>query len=292
MENIIDFFNYLSETELNTDLINELSTLYNTDLNQSYEVVRLLISQMSDEDISFSDKTKLLSQTKVKDFANKNSNLIPLFQMSDNYICYNPNDKNFSSYDIKLNCIIITTNNMFELLEDELISNNVLMPKGQFVSLPFLYLKNNQENYCIFGYDLVSEKNKHYFKVNNLIINSEKSYDCKIVIPVDMEKYEEYYKEVYQAYSTVQPEDLEELESFLKSDMTDEKLLKKYEAIVKIANDEETNVQKATEILNKEFDAGYLTESRCLDIIHEYNKHANIGRLYEMTINDIKANNI
>ena len=83
-----------------------------------------------------------------------------------------------------------------------------------------------------------------------------------------------------------------ELDNFLQSDMSDQKLVKKYENIIKLAQEEENNVQQATILINEEAEKGILTESRCLDIIHQYNKHANVGRLYEMVVNYIKANNL
>ena len=292
MENIIDFFDNLSEDNINFDTLEKLSSLYTTDLNNSLDVVKLILGQMTNEGIEFSENLRLLNINEVMEFSHKNIDNIPLFQMFNNYICYDHKDQIFALYDIKKKSIIATNENLFEFLENELDSGSFIMPNGQYISLPFIYENQGKENYCIFGYDMLTNKDKYFFRVNNLIINSEKSYDCKIEIPIDIDKYTEEYKALYDAYENVDPEDFEELDNFLKSDLSNQALLEKYSTIVNIAKTEQENLQKATEIISSEFDEGYLTESSCLDIIHQYNTHSNIARLYEMTINYIKAHNI
>ena len=168
--------------------------------------------------------------------------------------------------------------------------NEINFEKAVYTSYPFLVVHKNQVKTVNFYYYIGDKGDKKYFKVANIILqyNEIKELElCDLEIEVDMEKWNELYKENQDFIKLLQEDEnvRNEFTNFIQSDMSDESLKNKYKPLLSFYEKVELDHSKyLSEIMGKE-----LSPDECLALVKKYNNHARVAPLYEEVINFLNS---
>ena len=168
--------------------------------------------------------------------------------------------------------------------------NEINFDKAVYSSYPFLVKHKNILKTVNFYYYIGDKGDKKFFKVANIILqyNEIKELElCDLEIEVDMEKWNELYKENQEFIKLLQEDEnvRNEFSTFIQSDMSDENLKNKYKPLLSFYEKVEIDNQTyLSEIMGKQ-----LTEDECLALVHKYNNHAKVAPLYEEVVRFLKS---
>ncbi len=162
--------------------------------------------------------------------------------------------------------------------------------KAVYASYPFLVKHKNQIKTVNFYYYIGDKEDKKFFKVANIILqfNEAKELElCDLEIPIDMEKWNNLYKENQKFIKLLQEDEnvMQEFSAFITSDMSDENLKNKYKPLLSFYEEVELNSRAyLNEIMGKQ-----ISVEECLALVHKYHNHANLAPLYEEVINFLNS---
>jgi len=139
---------------------------------------------------------------------------------------------------------------------------------------------NNQNVGLVFGYN----QEDLYFRIVDMMIyleNGEKKFvNCNLLCPINQEKlYNE--NKFYIDFCSKNPQEVEDFYKFLKTDMKDEFLLKKYKEVLSFFDKKEESLAKAEEIIGEN---KYYDQYELLAIIKTYVHDAKVSQIYEKAL--------
>ncbi len=255
-----------------------------------------LFNSMTDRPLSLNGgDVTLMSIDDVLKF-NISNGLVPMFELP-NYIkiCYDGNEHNYCKLNGRNGKIvdIVPSINMY-FKEDLQELDDESAPAGENVSIPFVMDYKDTQVVIVFGYDMGKTAGNSYFDVKNIIVEYdeyEESFDCNIRVPIDAKKWQEVYSPVLETYQMIgnNPKAINELDRFLKTDMTNPVLRNKYKKLIDFMDKEESDLMEAHTITASDEE---LTEADCFDLVHRYSNHAKVAPLYEKVVEYVRTLNL
>lgn len=225
--------------------------------------------------------------------ANALGGLVPMFELP-NYIkiCYNGNEHNYCKLNGRNGKIVDTMPSINMYFKDDLQElDDESTPAGENVSIPFVMDYKDTQVVIVFGYDMGKTGGNSYFDVKNIIVEYdeyEESFDCDIRVPIDAKLWQKVYSPVLETYQMIgnNPKAINELDRFLKTDMTNPVLRNKYKKLIDFMDKEESDLMEAHTITASDEE---LTEAQCFELVHKYSNHAKVAPLYEKVVEYVRT---
>lgn len=278
------------ESETRGDNVKRIEEVYSIKIKDI--VTSELINRMGNAPLELEGDITLLSIDEACS-ASPAIKLVPIFALPNNIrICYDGNANNYCKLNTRNGRIIDAVPSVNVYFRDELEDmEEETTPRGENVSIPFIMNYKDTQVVVVFGYDMCKDKQGSYFSIKNVIVEYdeyEESFDCNIRVPISALKWQEVYSPVLNTYSKIgnNQKAIAELDKFLKTDMTEPVLRKRYKELIDFMEKEETDLMTAHSIIASDEE---LTEEQCYDIVHTYSNHAKVSKLYEKVVEYVRT---
>lgn len=255
-----------------------------------------IINAMSDSPLVLNDGNVTLLSIDQVCGGNTAGKLVPLFELPNFIkICYDGNEHNYCKLNGRNGRVVDSVPNISMYFRDDLEEmENESSPAGENVSIPFVMNYRDTQIVIVFGYDMGKEAGESFFEVKNIIAEYdeyEESFDCNFRVPIDGKKWQEVYSPVLETYAMIGNNNkaIAELDRFLKTDMTNPVLRKKYKKLIDFMDKEESDLMEAHTITASDEE---LTEEQCFELVHKYSNHAKVAPLYEKVVEYVRTLNL
>lgn len=291
---VSELFASLVSQESSDENVKRIEKVFGVKINDI--VGRELFNSMGEKGLPLNSGEVVLLSVDDVCKSNTSSKLVPIFELP-NYIkiCYDGNAHGYCKLNGRNGKVMdsVPSINMYfredlEELDDE------STPIGENVSIPFVMDYKDTQVVIVFGYDMGKTGGNSYFDVKNIIVEYdeyEESFDCNIRVPIDGKKWQKVYSPVLETYQMIgnNPKAINELDRFLKTDMTNPVLRNKYKKLIDFMDKEESDLMEAHTITASDEE---LTEAQCFDLVHKYSNHAKVAPLYEKVVEYVKTLNL
>ena len=287
---IAELFENLATMEDTSDNIKRVEKVFGAKIKDI--VTRELINSMGDSPLVLEGGVSLLSIDDVC-VSNPSTKLVPIFGLENNIkICYNLDEKNYCKLNARNGKTSDTVPAVNAYFRDELEGmEESTIPDGENVSIPFIMDYKDTQVVVVFGYDMCKDNKSSFFAVKSIVVEYdeyEETFGCDLRVAIDAKKWQDVYKPILDTYALIgdNPKAIAELDKFLKTDMTNPILRKKYKGLIDFMEKEETDLMEAHSIIASDEE---LTEKECYDLVHKYSNHAKVAPLYEKVVEYVRT---